>query len=77
MVVDHGQRDLGMVFFEAGDGRGDECRERGREAAEPELSAPAAGDLRELLLGVIQAREHYSRVLYECVSGLGQPDRAG
>ena len=66
-----------MLFFEAGHGRGDECRERGREAAEPQPSAPAAGDLREFLLGVIQAREDYSRMLYECVPGLGQPDRAG
>ena len=58
MVVDHGQVDVGMALVEERDRAGDQRRNGGGEADEPQPATPQASDLAEFLLGLVQAREH-------------------
>jgi hypothetical protein len=59
---------------EPGEGRWHERRERGGEAAEAQPPVPPPGDLAQLLLGAVDAREDQPGVPGQRMAGLGQLD---
>ena len=76
MVVDHGQVDLGVALVEDRDGAGDQGRDGGGEAGKAQSATPQASDLAELLLGLLQAREHGLGVSQEGTAGVGEAYRS-
>ena len=76
VIVDDRQRHLWVAAPEPRERRRHERGERGREAPEAQPPVAPAGDLAELLLGVVEPREDPGRVARQGVAGLGQLDRA-
>jgi hypothetical protein len=76
MIVDHGERHVGMLPLEPGQRRRDERGQRGREAAEAQPAVPPAGNLAELLLGRADPGHQRPRVPDQEEPGFGELDRA-
>ena len=74
MVVEHGQGDVGVALVEERDGAGDERRNGGGEAGEPQPATSQAGDLSQFLLRLIQTGEHRLGVPHEGTAGVGEAD---
>ena len=76
VIIDHGERHVGVLPLEPGERRGDERGQRGRKAAEAEPAVPPAGYLAEFLLSIADSRQQRPRVPHQGESGVGQLDRA-
>jgi len=76
VVVEHGQVDVGVALVEAGHGAGDQGLDGGGEAGQPQPTPPQAGELAELLLGLVQVGEHRLGMRHQRPAGVGQAHRS-